>query len=151
MTLKKQHLYACDMAETLQTDRQLERPAVFYDGNCPLCRREIAHYRRIDRSGQICWIDAAADHEALARHGLSLEQAMAELHVLDKTGAWRRGLDAFITIWVHLPPYRWLARLASLPGLKQLLAAAYRLFARWRYRRRCGSDGCTIEQPVREP
>jgi predicted DCC family thiol-disulfide oxidoreductase YuxK len=151
MSPHHQSAVSTNTAATPQTDRELVRPAVFYDGGCPLCRREIAHYRRIDRSGRICWIDAATDHEALARHGLSLEQAMAELHVLDTTGAWRRGLDAFITIWTHLPPYRWLARLAGLPGLKQVLAVAYRLFARWRYRRRCGSDGCTIEQSVREP
>lgn len=127
------------------------RPVVFYDGACPLCRREIAHYRRIDRSGGLDWIDAASDAETLARYGLSIERAMAELHILDTTGAWCRGLDAFITIWTHLPPYRWLARLASLPGLNQALAVAYRHFARWRYRRRCGSGGCTTEQPVREP
>ena len=136
--------------ETLHTNTPLVRPAVFYDGGCPLCRREIAHYQRIDRAGRICWIDAASDEEALVRHELSLERAMAELHVLDTTGAWRRGLDAFIIIWSHLPAYRWLAHLASLPGLKQVLALAYRLFARWRYRRRCGSDGCIIEQPARE-
>ena len=58
-------------------------PVVFFDGGCPLCRREIAHYRRIDSAQRLCWVDAASEPEALSRHGLSLEAAMAELHVLD--------------------------------------------------------------------
>ena len=29
------------------------RPMVFYDGGCPLCRREIAHYRRIDSAERL--------------------------------------------------------------------------------------------------
>ena len=34
------------------------RPMVFYDGGCPLCRREIAHYRRIDSAERLRWVDA---------------------------------------------------------------------------------------------
>jgi len=124
-------------------------PVVFYDGGCPLCRREIAHYRRVDQAGRLHWVDAASDSETLARHGLTLERAMAELHVQDGAGRWYRGIDAFLVIWSRLPAYRWLARVASAPGLHQVLSFAYRHFARWRYRRRCGIDGCTIAQDVR--
>ena len=35
----------------------MNRPVVFYDGGCPLCRREIAHYQRIDRERRIQWTD----------------------------------------------------------------------------------------------
>jgi predicted DCC family thiol-disulfide oxidoreductase YuxK len=31
----------------------LDRPVVFYVGGCPLCRREISHYRRLDRRGAV--------------------------------------------------------------------------------------------------
>jgi len=125
---------------------QPARPVVFFDGACPLCRREIAHYRRVDRTGRVRWIDAASDTGALAVYGLSREQAMAELHVQDGAGRWHRGIDAFVVIWSRLPAYRWLARVASVPGLHQVLSFAYRHFARWRYRRRCGTDGCTTTQ-----
>lgn len=30
-----------------------DKTTVFYDGGCPLCRREIDHYRRIDPTGRI--------------------------------------------------------------------------------------------------
>jgi predicted DCC family thiol-disulfide oxidoreductase YuxK len=116
------------------------RPMVFYDGSCPLCRREIAHYRRIDSTARLRWVDAVNEPETLARHGLSLQQAMAELHVLDGDGRWQRGVDAFLVIWQQLPAYRWLAKLVTALGLSRLLGFFYRHFAAWRYRQRCESD-----------
>ena len=124
-------------------------PVVFYDGDCPLCRREISHYRRMDRAMRLQWVDAASDAGTLAVYGLSLEQAMAELHVQDGAGRWHRGIDAFVLIWSCLPAYRWLARVVSVTGLRRPLAVAYRYFARWRYRRRCGKHGCTSAQNIR--
>ena len=69
---------------------------------------------------------------------------MAELHVLDGNGGWHRGVDAFLVIWSRLPAYRWLARLVSALGLRPPLGYAYRHFAAWRYRRRCGTNSCTV-------
>jgi predicted DCC family thiol-disulfide oxidoreductase YuxK len=120
------------------------RPTVFFDGACPLCRREIAHYRRIDRAQRLRWVDAATEVEILAMHDLDLERAMAELHVLDGNGRWHRGVDAFLVIWSRLPAYRWLARLVSALRLRAPLGFVYRHFAAWRYRSRCGTGGCTI-------
>ena len=118
------------------------RPIVFFDGACPLCRREIAHYRRIDRVQRLHWVDAATEAKILAAHGLDPERAMAELHVLDGNGRWQRGVDAFLVIWSHLPRYRWLARLIAIFGLRTPLGFIYRRFAAWRYRNRCGTNNC---------
>ena len=119
------------------------RPTVFYDGDCPLCRREIAHYRRIDSGERLHWVDAANEPETLAEHGLSLERAMAELHVRDGDGCWQRGIDAFLVIWQHLPAYRWLAKLVTVLGLRHPLGFIYRHFAAWRNRGRCETGSCT--------
>jgi predicted DCC family thiol-disulfide oxidoreductase YuxK len=118
-------------------------PVVFFDGGCPLCRREIAHYRRIDTGQRLRWVDAVSEPGALKTHGLSLQAAMAELHVLDGNGCWRRGIDAFLVIWQQLPAYRWLAKIIITLGLRRPLAFAYRHFAAWRNRRRCGDHGCS--------
>jgi len=36
---------------------------VYFDGACPLCRREIAHYRSRDRAARIAFLDIAADRD----------------------------------------------------------------------------------------
>ena len=118
------------------------RPVVFYDGDCPLCRREIDHYRRVDRASRLRWVDAAGEPDSLVDYGLALDDAMAELHVLDEAGQWQRGVDAFLVIWGHLPRYRWLTTLVRRLGLRTPLGVIYRRFARWRYRRRCDTSGC---------
>ena len=37
-----------------------QRPVVLFDGGCPMCSREIAHYRRLGGAEAIDWIDIAA-------------------------------------------------------------------------------------------
>ena len=64
------------------------RPLVFYDGGCPLCRREIAHYQRIDADDRLDWIDISREPERVRNYGLSVARALQRLHVLDAGGAW---------------------------------------------------------------
>lgn len=47
---------------------------LFWDGGCPLCRREIRYYKTLDREGRVRWTDVDASPEALAPHGISIEQ-----------------------------------------------------------------------------
>ncbi len=124
------------------THKQL-KPVVFYDGGCPLCRREIAHYRRLQSAGNLEWIDISTDVESLVRHRLTQSDAMARLHVLDATGNWQTGAWGFAELWSHLSGYRWLARLTRLPGLLPLMDRAYNIFARRRFRKRCNDINCS--------
>jgi predicted DCC family thiol-disulfide oxidoreductase YuxK len=126
-----------------------ERPVVFYDGGCPLCQREIAHYRRLDRQARLEWLDIAAQPQQLQAYGVSWEAAMRRLHVFGTDGRLHTGAYAFAALWKHLPYYRWLARIVSLPGVLNLLDRAYAQFARRRWRRRCGEQ-CAID-PARTP
>ena len=118
---------------------------MFYDGSCPLCRREVAHYRRLDRAGRVNWLDIAADPAPLAEHGLTRTEAMQRLHALDREGRLVSGAWAFAAIWAELPAYRWLARLVRGLRLLPLIDWAYRHFARWRFRRRCEDGHCRLD------
>jgi predicted DCC family thiol-disulfide oxidoreductase YuxK len=111
---------------------------VFYDGGCPLCRREIAHYRRLDRQGELRWVDISREPEVLRDHGLAVETAMARLHVLGGDGRWHTGAKGFAHLWSRLPGYRWLSRFVATARLLPLLERGYSRFARWRLRRRSG-------------
>jgi predicted DCC family thiol-disulfide oxidoreductase YuxK len=120
------------------------KPVMFFDGGCPLCRREVAHYRRLDRADAVQWLDIAADPAPLQPLGIAPADAMRRLHVLDRDGRLQTGAWAFAAIWEVLPYYRWLARLVRLPGVLSVLDWGYRRFADWRFARRCGDGECSL-------
>lgn len=119
------------------------RPTVFFDGQCSLCRREIAHYRRQPGSDRIEWVDITRETDLLAAHGLQQRTAMARLHVRDAEGRWHTGAWGFAELWSHLARYRWLARGLRISGTLRLLDRFYTGFARWRLRRRGLIPECT--------
>jgi predicted DCC family thiol-disulfide oxidoreductase YuxK len=126
-----------------ETPLQGQRSTVFFDGGCPMCRREIAHYQRLDDTGRIRWLDIHQEPDAVAEVGVSWETAMQRLHVRSGSGVLHTGVPAFVAIWRELPRYRWLARLVGgIPGLIPVLDFAYGRFARWRWQRRCRDGVC---------
>lgn len=106
---------------------------VLYDGACPLCRREIAHVQGLaQRQGDsaLCFVDISRDQEvACADERAAL---LARFHVQRADGSRLNGAAAFVAMWGRLPGWRWLARLARLPGVLGLLELAYRGFLRLR-------------------
>lgn len=116
---------------------------VFYNGACPICRAEIIHYQGLaDRHGvtTLAWRDLSQEPDALATHDLTPTQAKRRLYTADSEGALFCGIDSFIAIWDRLPRYRWLARLARLPGLYGIAGFMYERLAvpalAWLNRRR---------------
>jgi len=120
------------------------RPVFFYDGGCPLCRREVAHYRRLDRAGAVDWVDLLAAPQRLRQAGLDTRRAMARLHVIDGDGRLLSGVPGFVAIWRRLPYYRHLARIVTALGLLRPLDWAYDHFAARRFRSRCKSGVCGL-------
>lgn len=122
------------------------RATVFFDGSCPLCRREIAHYAARDRAGLIAFADISADPAPLAAIGVGRDEAMARLHVRLADGTLVSGARAFAAIWSLLPGWRLLARvLRAVPGAMAVAEAAYRIVARHRVRvvaTLCASGRC---------
>ena len=115
---------------------------VLFDGGCPLCRREIAHYRRRRGAGAIDWIDLAPLAPDAPIDGIDWHTAMARLHVRDIRGQWHTGARAFVELWTHLRGYRHIARLVRALHLLPLLDRLYERFARRRYAARCSDLGC---------
>jgi len=116
---------------------------MFYDGGCPLCSREVKHYKRLDRADRIQWIDINHDPSVLQSFGIAFPTAMERLHVLYRDGRLLTGAYAFAAIWSELPYYRLLAKCVRIPGLLSVLDKAYNLFARWRFQRRCQEGFCS--------
>jgi predicted DCC family thiol-disulfide oxidoreductase YuxK len=114
---------------------QPELLTVLYDGGCPLCRREIAHVQGLAAQrpdSALCFVDVNAEHGTMP----AAERAalLARFHVQRPDGSRLDGAAAFVAMWGSLPGWRWLARLAHLPGALPALEWAYRAFLRVRPR-----------------
>ena len=106
---------------------------VYFDGDCPVCSREIGWYRRCRGADSVAWVDIQGNAFA-PTCGLTRDEALAELHVRRSDGSVVTGVDAFVELWRELPGWRWLARLAARRGVNRALRYGYGVFLRWRRR-----------------
>jgi predicted DCC family thiol-disulfide oxidoreductase YuxK len=105
---------------------------VFYNGECPVCGLEVARYRRMmPGADATCWSDVAVDQDALAAHGLTVDDVVRRIHVLTRDGRMLVGVPALAAIWRETPsrPYQALARFVSLPLVRGIAAGAYEVLA----------------------
>ncbi len=115
---------------------------VFYDGKCSLCRKEIAYYKKIAPADTFRWCDITLDSNPLTQRGFSLRNGLMFFHVEDDNGTMHTSLDAFIIVWKELRGWRYLAKIASLPGLKPLINRVYKRFAMYRFKK---NGHCKVE------
>lgn len=106
---------------------------VFYDGECPLCMREIRMLMRRDRDHRIQFTDIAAPGFDPGAYGKDLETFMARIQGRLPDGTWIEGVEVFRQLYAAIG-FTWLAALTRLPGLSHLVRLGYHLFARNRLR-----------------
>jgi len=94
---------------------------VWHDGDCPLCRREIALMRRLDRRGAITFVDAT-DPDASCP--IDRRDLLARFHARED-GTMLSGAAAFAAMWRAIPILRPLGLLARNGTALRLLERAY--------------------------
>ena len=105
----------------------MKKLRVFFDGACPLCRKEISLYQSADHAKAIDWHDvSSAQREEMLP--LPRQTLLARFHVQTPDGQLVSGALGFIAMWRQLPKWNRLATICSLPGLPPLLELAYRGF-----------------------
>jgi predicted DCC family thiol-disulfide oxidoreductase YuxK len=104
---------------------------IWYGAACPLCRREIAVMRKLDRKGAIAFVDATT----APRSACPIEPGalLTRLHA-SENGLMLSGAAAFATMWRAIPLLRPLGLAARVPVVLSLLEHAYRMFLRFRPR-----------------
>ncbi len=121
---------------------------VFFDGGCPLCRREVNLLARWDRRGKIRFTNIDDPAFSATAIGTSQSQLMAEMHGRLPDGTWIKGVEVFRRMYaaVGLGPIVWLSRW---PIISQLLDVGYWVFAKNRLRLtgRCTPDSCKLPAP----
>lgn len=111
---------------------RLSGPTVFFDGSCPLCRREIAFYRELGGAEDLSWVDVSASDATLFAAGLTRAQAMARFHVLTAEGKLVSGGAAFASLWSHLDGFRLAGRIGQTWPINRSLDLAYAIFLKMR-------------------
>jgi predicted DCC family thiol-disulfide oxidoreductase YuxK len=125
---------------------------VLYDGECPLCTREVAMLRRRDPTGRAArFADIAAPGFDPARYGRSHEELMARIHGVLPDGTVVEGVEVFRRVYAAVG-LGWLVAPTGWPLLRPLFDAAYRGFARNRLRLTgragaCDADRCAPPAP----
>ena len=111
---------------------------LFFDGRCPLCRREIALLQSLQRGGLVfedihSYCPGADDpgREAMLR----------VLHLQTADGNWLLGLDATVRAWCHTR-WGWLVRILDRAAVRPRAERLYRRWAQRRYRRLYGCQYC---------
>jgi predicted DCC family thiol-disulfide oxidoreductase YuxK len=103
---------------------------VWFDGACPLCRREMALMRRLDRRRAINFVDLASENIDCPGEKAEL---IARIHVRENDRL-LSGASAFAAVWRAIPLLRPLGLLARIPFLLALLERGYVAFLRHRPR-----------------
>lgn len=118
---------------------------VFFDNDCPLCRKEISLLRWLDRRKRIRFTDISAPEFDPHPLGKSLDLLMDEIHGRLPDGQWIVGVEVFRKIYsaIGLKILVWPTRL---PLISQCLDLSYRWFAKNRLRLtgRCNDGQCKI-------
>ncbi len=108
----------------------LAATVAYFDGGCPVCRREVAAYRRMPGTAAIAWADAADPRTPLP--GIERSAALARFHVRRADGRVASGAAAFLAVWRRNPRLRRLAVCLDRPPFRAGLELAYRAFLRLR-------------------
>ena len=116
---------------------------VYFDGDCPLCLKEIQLLRWMDRNDRIVFTDIAASDFDEEKAGLSYEQLMEEIHGRLPDGTLVVGVEVFRQLYGRVG-LRLLIPVSRLPGLSWMLDRLYTFFARYRLRLtgRCADGQC---------
>jgi len=106
----------------------MSRVTVWYDGACPLCVREIALMRKLDRRKAIIFTDIAAPTTSCPID----RQLMLDRFHASENGKILTGAAAFSAMWRAIPLLRPIGQLARLPGALPVLEALYVQFLKIR-------------------
>jgi predicted DCC family thiol-disulfide oxidoreductase YuxK len=101
---------------------------VWFDGDCPLCLKEIALMRRLDSRQRIAFIDVTSKEASCP---INRDDLLARFHARER-GRLLSGAAAFAAMWRAIPLLRPLGLVARIPPVLWVLEKLYLGFLRIR-------------------
>jgi predicted DCC family thiol-disulfide oxidoreductase YuxK len=118
---------------------------LLYDGQCPLCVREVNFLQKRDAGkGLVVFIDIADDHYTPEEHGgVDFETAMGRIHAVLPDGSVIKNVEVFRQVYEVLG-MGWVYGLTKIPLLGFLADKIYEIWADWRLKITGRPDLATI-------
>ena len=135
---------------------------MLYDGDCPLCMREVDMLKRRDEGkGNICFVDVAAPDFSPSDHaGISFEAAMERIHAVLPDGRVVKDVEVFRRLYEEVG-LGWVYAVTRNPAVERAANAVYDVWAKYRLpltgrpdlatvlaeKRGCGGEDAACEIP----
>ncbi len=103
-----------------------------YDGQCPICRYDVARLHQADKQERLIFIDVTTPEFQPEVYGQSREALIARIHARRADGTLIEGPEVF-RLAIAAIGYGWLVAPTRWPVFRQITEVAYRWFARNRH------------------
>jgi predicted DCC family thiol-disulfide oxidoreductase YuxK len=106
---------------------------LLYDGECPLCVREVNFLRKRDAGrGKVTFVDIADDDYTPSSHGgVDFETAMGRIHAVLPDGTVIKNVEVFRRVYEILG-MGWIYAATKLPVIGWIVDTLYEIWADWR-------------------
>ena len=125
---------------------------IFFDGGCPLCKREVDFLESRNQKGYLRFIDInSTDFYLELKYGITYKQAMDRIHALRSDGFLIKDIKVFQEAY-SLIGLGWIYAPTKFPILANFFEFIYRLWAKYRLKitfrpsieKLCAEKGCEI-------
>jgi len=119
---------------------------VFFDGDCPLCIREINMLRWLDKKNKIKFTDIAGPDFTEQRGTVAWQTLMDRIHGKLPDGTMIEGVEVFRHLYTAVG-FGWIVAVTRWPGISHLLDWGYNIFAknRLKWTGRCEDGSCKVK------
>ena len=123
---------------------------IFFDGGCPLCKREIYFLQSRNKKGYLSFIDInTSDFYLDLKYGITYKQAMERIHALKSDGSVIKDIKVFQEAY-NLIDLGWIYAPTKIPIFDKFIEFIYRIWAKYRLKltfrpsieKLCSEKGC---------
>ena len=120
----------------------MQEVEVFFDGDCPLCSKEINFLKKLDKQNKIIFTNIADKDFEASNYGLTFDDFMAEIRGRLPDGTMISGVEVFRRLYGAVG-LKWTMAITRWPIISPFLDLGYKFFAKNRLRMtgRCNLKG----------
>ena len=125
---------------------------IFFDGCCPLCKREVDFLQSRNQKGYLRFLDInSSDFYLDLKYGINYKQAMERIHAWKSDGSVIKDIKVFQEAY-DLIDLGWIYAPTKIPIFDKFIEFIYRIWAKYRLKitfrpsieKICAEKGCDL-------